>query len=247
MADSNHIQDPETRFSSTIPVVRVSRVQFDVVDPAMSNLPNGSTGDQAAPRFFGANANFRHPPLSPRLLFPQDENNPSAPNASTTLPEEVAPAEQQLNTSKRRRITTTTRPRGASAAATRGTRGGGKVAASSRARVKRFHASADLYLHLDPKVAPPTTTPKLLGRITKCPTKKNNNEYVVEWEFTATEGLVVNCVSSYMDFSITSSFRQVGSEKVAFPCPSRGCCCIFIIKMVRGCCCCSSICTLSCA
>jgi hypothetical protein len=46
---------------------------------------------------------------------------------------------------------------------------------------KFFHAPSSLYLALNTQLAPPSSTPDLVGQIISCPTKKNNNLFEVKW------------------------------------------------------------------
>jgi hypothetical protein len=46
---------------------------------------------------------------------------------------------------------------------------------------KYFYATSDIYLKINPEFPPPESTPELVGMISQCPTKKNNNHYEVTW------------------------------------------------------------------
>jgi len=63
---------------------------------------------------------------------------------------------------------------------------------------KLFYASRDMYLQINPEFPSPESFPDLVGQIATCPTKKNNNIYVIVWTKCRTGAVIPLYLSHHL-------------------------------------------------
>jgi hypothetical protein len=189
MSDSDDNDDLLYRFSNRNPVVETERIVFDV-----SNIPVGHLDPLPDP----------NGELSPdsldflrRDLFPEA----SAVEAPAVVQQQQEHHhETPHNTTNGTDIEIVTM--GGTSSATPAAGGGGvehSTLSTSQPRQQRrkrvkfwkqlFYASSELYLKLDPSFPFPHSTPDLVGLVVSCPSKRNDNHYIIEWQSPRLDGV----------------------------------------------------------